>query len=99
MKLTNLRPCDNCGGEISPHFYIVRTSLAFISQKATNQVLGLNQMFGGDALGLAEVMAPDAEAVKIAGDEDSKLMNEIFLCQICYMDDVNLALLVEKIVK
>ena len=97
MKLSNLRPCDNCGGAFKGGiFNVVRTSLAFVSPKAANQVLGLNQYFGG-ALGLAEAMAPEPDAVKIAMDEDKTLMTEILLCQECFMSDLNYAILAEKV--
>ena len=52
-------------------------------------------MFGG-ALALAEAMSPDPEVVKIAGEFDKSLWNELFLCQKCYMGDVNIALLNDK---
>lgn len=95
MKLSEVRPCDNCGGKIAPQFYLVRGTLALFSPQAANATLGLATMFGG-ALGLAEVMSPDAEAVKLAGDFDKRLWNEFLLCQMCYMGEVNLAMLGEK---
>jgi len=88
--------CDNCGGLVKQIFYVVRTSLAVVSPNAFNQVAGLTQMFGG-RLGLAEVMAPDADVVKIAGDEDKRLMTELLICQDCYMTkSLDLPILVEK---
>lgn len=95
MKLSELRPCDCCGGKIAPNFYVVRGSLAVFSPHAANATLGLATMFGG-ALALAEAMSPDSEVVKIAGEFDKALWNEIFLCQSCYMGDVNLAMISEK---
>jgi hypothetical protein len=94
MKLSEARPCDSCGGFISPVFYVVRSSLAIISPTAGRQVGGLTLMFG--SLALAESMAPDDDVIKIAGDEDPKLMTEIYLCQDCYMSPINLAEIVEK---
>jgi histidinol-phosphate/aromatic aminotransferase/cobyric acid decarboxylase-like protein len=38
-------------------------------------------------------MSPDPEVVKLASDHDKSLQSELFLCQTCYMGDVNLALL------
>lgn len=61
MKLSELTPCVRCGGSIAPVFYRVTVEQHFIDPKATNQVLGINLYFGGDALPLAEAMAPDAE--------------------------------------
>ena len=97
MKLSNLRPCDNCGGSFKGGiFNVVRMSLAFVSPRAANQVLGLSQMFGG-ALGLAEAMSPEPEAVKIGMDEDKTLMTEMLLCQECFMSNLNYAVLAEKV--
>lgn len=94
MKLSELRPCDCCGGKIAPHFYVVRLSQAMVMAKEANAVLGLAQMFGG-ALGLAEVVAPDADAVKIFGDERKELMHEFFLCQECFMRPLDMAMLMD----
>jgi len=98
MKLSELRPCDNCGGPIVPIFYVVRSSIAVFNADATNQNLGLMKMFRG-SLALAETMSSQPEIVKIGGDEDKQLWVEIYLCQNCYIGDVNLALLAEKIGK
>ena len=99
MKLSEIRPCDECGGQIAPIFYVVRSSIAMFDSKATNQTLGLMQYFGGGTAGLAlaEVMGGRSEVVKIGGYEDERLWTEIILCQECYMKKVNLALLAEKI--
>ncbi len=97
MKLSQIRPCDNCGGAFKGGvFNVVRTSLAFVSPNAAKQVLGLNQYFGG-ALGLAESMAPEPDAVKIAMDEDRTLMTEILICQECFTSELNYAILAEKV--
>lgn len=98
MKLSQLRPCDNCGGPIAPIFYVVRTSIAVFNANATNENLGLMQMFQG-SLVLAETMSSQPDAVKIGGEEDKKLWTEIYLCQHCYIDNVNLAVLGEKVEK
>ena len=95
MKLSELHACDGCGKQIAPQFYIVRSSLAVFSPNAANATLGLTTMFGG-ALALAEAMSPDPEVVKIAGEFDKSLWNEFLLCQMCYMGEVNLAMLCEK---
>ena len=95
MKLSELRPCDCCGGKIAPNFYVVRGSLAVFSPQAANATLGLTTMFGG-ALALAEAMSPDPEVVKVAGEFDKSLWSELFLCQTCYMGNVNLAMIGER---
>ena len=100
MKLSELKPCARCHGPLPPIWYVVRTSVAILDEKATRGVLGLHTMFGDSAasLRIAEVMAPAAEkAVIIAGDDKPELMNELFLCSRCYlMEDVNLCRLVEN---
>jgi len=99
MKLSEIRPCDNCGGAIVPIFYVVRTSIAVFNADATNEMLGLSRMFCG-SLALAETMGSQPEAVKIGGEENKELWVEVFLCQDCYVgSNVNLALLAEKIGK
>lgn len=98
MKLSELRPCDNCGGPLAPPnvFYVVRMSLALILPGAVNTVLGMTQMFNGN-LQLAEVMAPEADAAIIAGDEEPELMSEFILCQKCFtVGKVDLAVMQEK---
>lgn len=97
MKLSELRPCDNCGGSFKGGFFeVVRTTLAFVKPSAAQQVLGLTQIFGG-ALRLAEAMAPESDAVVIAMDNDKLLMTEIFVCQECFMKPLNYAALAEKV--
>lgn len=97
MKLSDLRPCDNCGGAFKGGmFQVVRMSLAFVKPDAARQVLGLNQYFGG-ALGLAEVFAPEPDAVVIGMDKEKMTMTEIFLCQDCFIEPLNYAVLAEKV--
>jgi|GEM_PF-4489249 len=95
MKLSQLRPCDNCRGPLMHgYFYVVRVSQAFVLPRQANQVLGLTQYLGGN-LPLAEIFAPDDDVVKILGDENKELMHEIFLCQDCALQPVDLLGLVE----
>jgi len=98
MKLSQIRPCDHCCGAIVPIFFVVWTSFAVFNADATNEMLGLARMFQG-SLALAEVMGSLPEAVKIGGEENKELWVEVYLCQNCYIGDVNLALLAEKIGK
>lgn len=96
MKLSELRPCDNCGGKVFPNFYVIRISQAFIMPSA-QQTLGLMTMFNGN-LGLAETFSPAPDAVKVLGDEEKALMTELIVCQDCYlMGKVNLVGLAEKV--
>ena len=96
MRLSEIRPCDNCGKPIAPIFYVVRTSIAVFNTNATNEILGLARMIGG-SIALAEAMGSQLEAVKIGGETDSHLWDEIFLCNDCHVSNVNLAVLAEKI--
>lgn len=59
MKLSELKPCEICGGPVAPVFYRVTVEQVMIDPEAANRVLGLNMMFGGNALGLAETFTPD----------------------------------------
>ncbi len=96
MKLSELRPCDNCGGQIAPMFYLVRISHAMIDAKVANEVLGLTQMFQGH-LHLAEVMGarPD-DAVMILGEKDPDMWTELILCQNCsLLSNLNIGVLME----
>lgn len=78
MKVTDLKPCFICGGKASPLFYLVRVQRHFIDPAAVNEVLGLNQMFGGNALRLAEAMSA-------RGDRATQLVDqgEEIICQDC----------------
>lgn len=98
MKLTDMRPCDNCGSiyEIGM-FYVLHISLAVFKPDAVNQVMGLYRYFQGQAIHLAEMFAPDPDIVIIAGEEDPVMWTRIFLCQDCFMGEVRLAHLVEKV--
>lgn len=103
MKLSELRPCDHCGGPLPPIWYIVRASQAMLDKTATNATLGLAQMFGG-SLTLAEAMGSrPEEAVLVMGDKIPGLWIEIFLCQNCALGtndkhgDYNLGELLSKV--
>ena len=96
MKISDLRPCDACGGSISPQFYVVRFSIAIFKPRETFLNAGMTLHFG---LALAEALSPDPDVVTVAMDEPEykKLMVELFLCQHCYMmEKFNLAVLAQK---
>lgn len=75
MKLSELKPCANCGGKIAPIFYRVTVEQILIDPMAANQVLGLNIMFGGGAL--TEAMAPNDDVTY------PLQTNTVALCQEC----------------
>lgn len=105
MKLSELRPCDSCNGPLTGSgpirhatWYVIRATQAMVSTVAANQVMGLHQIFQGRAFGLAEAMAPNADgAVVVMGDQEPKLMTELFICMDCAMNPPHgLAFLIEK---
>lgn len=96
MKLSEVRPCDNCGGKIAPIFYVARVSQAMFMPR-TNQVLAMTQYLGGNLV-LGEMFSGDDDVVKIMGDEIPELWTKLFLCQDCaVMKSVDLASLMEKV--
>ncbi len=103
MKLSELRPCDNCGGQILSSerrfFFVVRVSQAMADEKAMRSTGGLLQMFGGitnpGALAVAEVFSPDDEVVRVLSDEMPEAQTELILCMGCLGKDLNLMVLVD----
>lgn len=79
MKLSELRPCDACGGELPPVFATIKAARYLVAPQAVNQVMSLRQMFGGNLL-LAEAMSP-VDSVTDRLDE-----KELVLCQSCFID-------------
>jgi hypothetical protein len=99
MKLSEIRPCDNCGKPIAPMFYVVRFSVAMFDAKAVNATMGLAQMFGGQ-LGIAEAMTSRPDAVSVAMDKQPDLMTELLICNDCFlMKDLSLPALMERVNK
>lgn len=96
MKLSEVRPCDNCGGKIAPVFYVVRFSIAAFNVLETNRALGLTQYFGG-SIALGE-MFTDTNVMEVAMDEKEfhDAVVELFLCTSCQATPVNLTELAEK---
>lgn len=80
MKLTDLKPCECCAGPVAPFIHEVTVRRIFIKPDAVNRTLGLNQMLGGDALGLAEVFSPDGSVTE---ELDS---HTALLCSECAME-------------
>lgn len=90
IKISDLRPCDNCGKAISPTFYVVRFSLAVINFRALSENVGLMTMFHG-SVALAETMTSQPEVVTVTGDKDKSLEVEAYICTDCFVQGVNLA--------
>lgn len=98
MKVSELRPCDNCGGPIAPAFTVVRFSQALINADAVNEFMGMHRFFGGRAHpALVENFAPASrDAALIFGDKDKLLETELLICQDCFTGEINLAMLMER---
>ncbi len=85
MKLSDLRKCDSCGGEIGMNFYVYRVSHAFVNPHAVREFMGLGLMLGGSS-DLAEAFSSHGDrAVVVAGDEDPTLRRQLIICQNCNM--------------
>lgn len=92
-----MKPCIVCGGKVTPMWFVVKISPAVLNPENTNNVLGLNAILGGNALTLAEVMAPDDNAVIVASDKYPELENIFHVCQTCcFENQVVLMQLIEK---
>ena len=90
MRLSELRPCDNCGGKLTGEegrnitFYIIRFTMAVFNPNAINQVMGMHQYFQGKAFALAEVMAPESDhAVNLVAEQEGGKWVELLICFDC----------------
>lgn len=83
IKLSEIRPCDFCGGKIAPQFYVLDIKFAMFG-RGTSEVLGLVHGFGFP-LGLAESFAPRAEEAIVVA-EDPAMNHRLFICQKCYLE-------------
>lgn len=80
MKLSELTPCALCEGPLGYLFYRVEVEQIMLDATAANQVLGVNTIFGGHALRLAEAMAPN-DNVTMTLQKGS-----IIVCESCYYE-------------
>ncbi len=96
-KLSQLRPCDNCGGPINPILYQVTVQQCGIDNNAVRKGLGLADFFGGGGAGLAlaGIMGTDDDVVKPIGEPV-----DLVLCTscVCYggSNQTPLAILIEQ---
>ena len=79
-KLSQIRPCDFCGGKIAPIFFVVQVKHAAFNARACNQTLALAQGFGL-GLGIAEAMGARADEAVVVLEEGC---TELFVCNNCY---------------
>lgn len=97
IKLSEIRPCDNCGGQIVPLCRVVDVRMCLLNTRNANSVLGMMQMAGwhGSAgLAIAEAMAPGADAAFEVLDEEPAT-TRLFICSTCWLKELDLVVLVE----
>lgn len=46
-KLSDLRPCDRCGGPVNPTFYVVDVATMVVNQTRVREHVGLATLLGG----------------------------------------------------
>jgi hypothetical protein len=98
LAAKDLRPCSFCGGPIVPIFYCIDVRMAVVNAQNANQLLGMNQFFGGkpETMKIAEVFTPGADRLAAICD-DPELKNRLFACVDCYtMKPLDLAIAAEK---
>lgn len=81
-KVTELRPCDRCGGQITPTFYRIRIEHLAVDMQAVREVLGTAMITNSLELG------------RVLSDRDAttRLTSSQFdMCIQCVMDDLGLA--------
>jgi len=99
LKLSEVRPCDCCGGKLVPFFQHIQIRHAIFNPRNVNGVLGVMQMWGktnAQALAVAESMAPGSEAaVEVLDELDAT--TTLFICNECFLKKpVNLAEIAER---
>lgn len=94
MKLSELRPCDGCGGVLMPPsagmFYVVDLQGAILDRAALMQVDGIGRIWGKSVmedprvLRIAETFAPlGDQAVQLLGEHRPELKSRLLLCMNC----------------
>lgn len=89
IRMQDLQTCADCGGSINPFFYRVTVEHCGIDQRNTRRQMGIVDFLGGN-MGLAEVFFTDDTGARVVGGET------IFLCQGCYLKNMDLVGAVEK---
>jgi hypothetical protein len=96
LKLSELRPCDNCGQKLVPFFQHIQIRHAIFNANNVNATLGLVHMWGGKGLGIAEAMSPGGDTAVEVLDE-SEATRTLFICNDCFTEPLNFAVLAEKL--
>jgi len=79
MNITDIRPCDCCGGKIAPAFYRASIEHMLINFNVIQQHAGLAAMLGSP--GLATVMGDGSDAAQAVSSE-----KDIIVCQLCALE-------------
>ncbi|MCC6671075.1 MAG: hypothetical protein IT458_08440 [Planctomycetes bacterium] len=76
MRISDLRPCDACGGAVGISFLRVKVEHLLVEVGKVQQYAAMGMFFGG-AMGLAKVFADD-ECTKVTGTADAVLCWDCF---------------------
>lgn len=100
-KLTDLTPCASCSGPLRKDTGIdlgfeVQFDRLLLNPSKTNQVMGMNQYFGG-ALGLAEMFTPSPECVECLSEATGAKKDKVFICTDCAVTGVSIWQLKERL--
>jgi len=103
MKISDLRPCANCGGKITgpegrcPQFYVLKFSTALLNPREIQRQMAGAEYVGHFGIAQALGMVDSQPVATIIGDEEGGRWLTIYLCQECYiMKPINLLELIEK---
>lgn len=99
IAISELRPCDHCGGNLQKPFRIIEIRLAMLKPDAINEQLGMAQMMGlgrpenrSAAFAIAEVMGARGDDVVAVMEEDE----EIWICYDCHLNGFDMHKAAEK---
>jgi hypothetical protein len=104
LKLSELRPCDACGGQITPFFQHIQIRHAIFNARNVNATIGIMHGWGRtladrdamQALNVAEALSPGADAaVEVLDEPDAT--TTLFICNECYLNKpLDLAMIAER---
>lgn len=84
MKLTEIRPCDHCGGPISPMFHVLSCDVGGVNPKKTARAIAAAELCG--SFRLAEAIGMTEDPIVLASDDPATapLAHRLFLCNDCF---------------
>jgi hypothetical protein len=94
MKLSEIRPCDQCQRPLRTGAYAIDMSLLIVNPAKAAQAIGLGLLVG--SMELADVMGSPDDVIVVAGDKEPSLRTRLLICQDCALEPLDLALLLEK---